>query len=143
MSTPAEKAAVLEALRGCAKKHAHLIRLKDVAGHVSEMDHLKVASILGEFQREGKVAYNLKTGYSLHEDAPLVEYGPAGGIGGRAVGQRTMFPISYQTLSDVTKERNEKLQRADETRRRTRDRLRELAQEGLSLPRRPLRPVES
>lgn len=142
MSTPEEKAGVLDALRGCAKKHPHLIRLKDVAGHV-EMDHAKVAAILGEFQREGKVAYNLKTGYSLHEGAPLVEYGAAGGIGGRAVGQRTMFPISYQTLSDVTKDRNEKLQRADDTRRRTRDRLRELAQEGLSLPRRPLRPVES
>jgi len=142
VSEPSEKAAVLEALRGCAKRHPHLIRLKDVAGHV-KMEHAKVAAILAEFQREGKVAYNLKTGYSLHESAPLVEYGAAGGIGGRAVGARTMFPISYQTLSDVTKERNEKLQRADENRRRTRDRLRELAQEGLSLPRRPLRSVQS
>lgn len=133
---------ILDALRECMKRRPGLVRGEDVAAQAG-VDTTLVTETLGAFQQRGVVAYYPRSGYVLDEAKLLAEVGPTGGIGGRAVGARTMFPISYQTLSDVTKERNAKLIKADENRRRTRDRLRELAQEGAPMPRRALRSVES
>lgn len=67
----------------------------------------------------------------------------SGGIGGRAVGARTLFPLSFQTITDLSQQKYERMQRADQTRQMTRNRLRELAQETVEkLARRPLKPLD-
>lgn len=153
----AEQEAVLRAVHSLAAKKPSAVRLKDVAeaslGKVG-----KTADVLGELMRDGHLRYNLTTGFTIEQkpaveassSAPpskvLAESPPSysGGIGGRAVGARTLFPLSFQTITDLSQKKFERMNQADETRKRTRERLRHLAQEMVEkLVRRPLKSLGS
>lgn len=142
-----ERGQALGALRACLEHHHGLVRLKDLAGTLG-WDPVHVAAVMHALQNEGLVAYNLTTGYTLHEHPPQdhdavseAVLGEYGGFGGQPVGLKTLYPISYQNLGDLEARRMEKFQQADVNRQKTRARLKELAME--LPPRRPLRPVKS
>jgi len=159
----AEQEAVLRAVHTIAAKKPAAVRLKDVAeASLGAVD--KTADVLGELMREGHLRYNLKTGFTIEQKPqseekpktesssavsatkPLVESPPSysGGVGGRAVGARTLFPLSFQTITDLSQKKFERMHQADETRKRTRERLRQLAQETTEkLTRRPLKSLGS
>jgi len=153
---PENALAALKALR----KKLKVVHLSDVAAAL-KADEEDVGDALGKLQEGGRVVYYLQTGYDLlspykpgvtpqKRPAPKAEPETAAGdvaedagIGGRAVGARTLFPVSYQTIADYSAKKAERDKRSDESRKRTRERLRELAQESIPIPeRRHLRTLD-